>query len=110
VLAFLNILRYAGDIHGLYDHEFRFIYVSGRKEATRKATWDWLAKHGFPPGPIHLRADGDYRKDSIVKAEIADRENLTMDTVFCVFDDRNQVVDMWRARGIRVFQVANGDF
>ena len=27
-----------------------------------------------------------------------------------VFEDRQQVVDMLRARGLRVFQVAKGDF
>ena len=27
-----------------------------------------------------------------------------------VFDDRNKVVDMWRARGTTVVQVAEGDF
>jgi len=27
-----------------------------------------------------------------------------------VFEDRKQVVDMYRARGLRVFQVADGNF
>jgi len=30
--------------------------------------------------------------------------------VLCVLDDRNRVVAMWRRRGFRVLQVANGDF
>ena len=32
------------------------------------------------------------------------------DNVFAVFDDRNQVVDMWRSNGLTCFQVADGDF
>ena len=32
------------------------------------------------------------------------------DDVFAVFDDRNQVVDMWRKNGLTTFQVADGDF
>jgi len=27
-----------------------------------------------------------------------------------VFDDRQQVVDMWRANGLTTFQVADGNF
>jgi len=30
--------------------------------------------------------------------------------VLCALDDRQQVVDMWRERGIRCLQVAKGDF
>ena len=30
--------------------------------------------------------------------------------IFAVFDDRQQVVDMWRANGLTCFQVAEGDF
>ena len=32
------------------------------------------------------------------------------DDIFAVFDDRQQVVDMWRKNGLTTFQVADGDF
>ena len=35
---------------------------------------------------------------------------IDKDDVFAVFDDRNQVVDMWRSNGLTTFQVADGDF
>ena len=35
---------------------------------------------------------------------------LNNDDIFAVFDDRQQVVDMWRDNGLTVFQVADGDF
>jgi len=35
---------------------------------------------------------------------------LRNDDIFAVFDDRQQVVDMWRDNGLTVFQVADGDF
>jgi pimeloyl-ACP methyl ester carboxylesterase len=41
----------------------------------------------------------------VVEAEIRDRWR-----VVGVFDDRQQVVRMWRALGLTVFQVAEGDF
>ena len=35
---------------------------------------------------------------------------LEIKDIFAVFDDRNQVVDMWRQNGLTCFQVADGDF
>ena len=86
------------------------IYVSGRMERCRKDTENWIAKHGFPYAPLHLRANGDYRQDYVVKGEIADRLGLSASNVWLAIDDRQQVVDMWRQRGIRCLQVAKGDF
>ena len=37
-------------------------------------------------------------------------DNDDYDDVFAVFDDRQQVVDMWRQNGLTCFQVADGDF
>jgi hypothetical protein len=57
-----------------------------------------------------MRPARDYRSDDIVKGEIldhmlADGFNPTM-----AIDDRQQVVDMFRSRGLRVLQCARGDF
>ena len=86
------------------------IYVSGRMEVSRDATVQWLARHKFPRGALHMRADGDYRRDDIVKEEILDRLGLLPQQVLCVLDDRDRVVAMWRRRGFRVLQVAPGDY
>jgi len=53
---------------------------------------------------------GDGRKDAVVKREIFDREIRDNWRIVGVFDDRQQVVRMWRALGLTVFQVAEGDF
>ena len=37
-------------------------------------------------------------------------DDIGVDNVAMVFDDRNQVVDMWRQNGLTCFQVADGDF
>ena len=37
-------------------------------------------------------------------------DHLDIDDVFCVVDDRQKVVDMWRENGLTCFQVAPGDF
>jgi hypothetical protein len=57
-----------------------------------------------------MRSEYDMRKDSIVKEEIYRQEILGRYNVWLVLDDRNQVVDMWRNLGLRVLQVAPGNF
>ncbi len=49
--------------------------------------------------------------DDVVKEEILERDlRLAPADVLCVLDDRDRVVAMWRRRGLRVLQVADGDF
>lgn len=60
---------------------------------------------------LYMRRAGDHREDSVVKAELVDEiiQSWPM-AVTGVFEDRKQVVDMYRAKGLRVFQVAEGNF
>jgi acid phosphatase class B len=90
---------------GLY-----IVYLTGRVERVRDKTTTWLFGHCFPEGSLQMRPDGDKRQDCIVKAEMADRCGLTPENTFIVLDDRDQVVKMWRARGFRCLQVADGNF
>ncbi len=89
------------------------VYCSGRTDACRLATGTWLRKH-LPKVGVHaelfMRPVGDVRKDSVVKAEIFDRHIRDRYNVVGVFDDRDQVVAMWRSLGLTVFQVAEGNF
>ena len=87
------------------------IFCSGRTAGCRTATEEWLAEHvALPYEALHMRAEGDSRKDSIVKVEIFDREIRHKYNVIAVFDDRAQVVAAWRALGLTVFAVAEGNF
>lgn len=87
--------------------------MSGRSESCEEATIEWLYKHKVPFTSLYIRKLKDHRHDDIVKAELlADvmkdwREDLP---IIGVFEDRKQVVDMYRAHGLRVFQVAEGNF
>lgn len=83
------------------------IVVSGRDGAFERAMRDSFAKHGIHPDAFFHRAPNDRRMDSIVKAEILDRDILPRWDVILVVDDRQQVVDMWRSRGIHVIQVVD---
>lgn len=86
------------------------IAMSGREEVTRDLTETALAAHGIEHSHLFMRPNKDMRKDSIVKAELFDNHVRNNYDVRFVLDDRQQVVDMWRAMGIKTLQVAPGDF
>jgi predicted kinase len=86
------------------------IYLSGRDSSCRDLTQEWLRNHHAPPGKLWMRAEGDKRKDWIVKHEIFQKEIVPYYNPRFVLDDRNQVVDMWRKLGLTCLQVADGNF
>jgi len=87
------------------------IFCSGRTDDGRAATEAWLQTHvGIPHAGLFMRATGDQRKDSVVKREIFEKQLREHWHIVAVFDDRNQVVRMWRELGLPVFQVAEGNF
>lgn len=86
------------------------VYVSGRSDQCRRQTREWLDSHGLPAGPLYMRKEGDHREDNQVKGELLDQLVLDGYQPIMAFDDRNQVVKMWRERGIPCAQVAEGDF
>jgi predicted kinase len=89
----------------------RVVFLSGRTDACREATEAWLSKHvPVAYDGLFMRAAGDVRKDSVVKAELFDAHIRGNYRVRFVLDDRRQVVEAWRAMGLTVFQVAPGDF
>jgi predicted kinase len=98
-------------VRALHAAGYRIVFCSGRTDACRDDTAAWLAAHvGIRYDALHMRAAGDQRKDSIVKAEIFDKHIRHAYRVVGVLDDRMQVVRMWRDLGLTVLQVAEGDF
>jgi predicted kinase len=89
----------------------RIFIVSGRDEAARKPTEEWLAFHGINYEKLLMRKADDFRKDTIVKTEIYNEHIKGKYNVINVFDDRTQVVEgTWRALGLKCYQVEKGDF
>lgn len=90
----------------------RIVFCSGREDSSREATEQWLDLHvnRTDDEPLFMRAADDKRRDSIVKRELFDTHIRHNYDVRYVLDDRNQVVEMWRALGLTCFQVAEGDF
>lgn len=89
-------------------------YVSGRSDEYRAETLGWLQKYchtnTFHDMKLTMRRASDRRSDDIVKLGILNEIRANgWDVIFTV-DDRDQVVNMWRANGIPCFQCAPGDF
>ena len=86
-------------------------FFSARNESERSITEaqinEWIGK-GHQG--LFLRPDGDFRRDDEFKSDLANKFEEVGGKIDIVFDDRNQVVDMWRARGTTCVQVADGDF
>ena len=84
---------------------------SGRDDAVKKQTVDWLETHEVKYDILRMRSTGDYTPDHLLKEHWL---NCFMANTNkwpeLVFEDRDRVVAMWRRRGITCCQVAEGDF
>jgi len=93
----------------LLSTDYRIWILSGRSDVTQQATRDWLVKNGVYYDHLVMRPQNHlYLPDNDLKQMWLD--SIGKDNVAMVFDDRNQVVDMWRQNGLTCFQVADGDF
>ena len=93
----------------LHKQGFRIFILSGRSDVTHQATVDWLNDNGVWWDHLVMRPQNQlYLPDNDLKQGWLD--TIGKDNVAMVFDDRNQVVDMWRQNGLTCFQVADGDF
>jgi len=92
------------------DHNTAILLVSGRMGTFKEQTESWLTTNGIYYTELHMRKEGDVRKDSIIKAEIYnDHIRGKYNTLF-VLDDRDQTVEGWRELGLQCLQVAEGNF
>ena len=93
----------------LHKQGFRIFILSGRSDVTHQATVNWLNDNGIWWDHLVMRPQNHlYLPDNDLKQMWLD--SIGKDNVAMVFDDRNQVVDMWRQNGLTCFQVADGDF
>lgn len=84
--------------------------LSGRDESAREKTEFWLKFHNLNFDALYMRPKQDFRPDNIIKQEIYETKLLGKYNIRVIYDDRQQVVDMWRSLGLKVFQVNPGDF
>jgi len=91
---------------------YHVLYVTGRGTESGIATEDWLNKHELLDGEwmqhLFMRPAGDHRPDTEIKREILDL--LPKDRIAYVLEDRDRVVEMYRAEGLTVLQPKKGDY
>ena len=88
----------------------RIIISSGRNKSQRAVTLKQLMAQGLVFDALYMWSDSDYRPDHEVKSQMLDKMRKEGFNPTMAFDDRQQVVDMWRERGLTVAQVDKGDF
>jgi len=86
----------------LHNAGTKIIIFTGRDGECELITRDWLRMNGIPYDYLGIRPAGDSRKDYIVKGEMFDRIKNDYN-ITAVFDDRPQMVDYWKSRGLHVF-------
>ena len=92
-------------------HDYIILVTSGRSENFRKVTSDWLDKHHVQFDRLIMRpADDPNGRDDIVKNYLYETRIKGFYNVVLSIDDRDRVVDMWRAKGIKTLQAERGDF
>jgi predicted kinase len=79
------------------------VFCSGRPEEYRSLTERWFSIQNIFFDALFMRSTGDTRPDHIVKKEILAQIREEYDP-FLVIDDRQSVVDMWRAEGLTCLQ------
>ena len=106
---------------------FKIVIFSGRNDISFDRTVEWLEWNDVPFDLLVMRPDkfkpkswpvakGNpatpemrFMPDEILKKEMLDTF-VDRNDVLMTIDDRQKVVDMWRAEGLTCFQVAPGDF
>ena len=106
---------------------FKIVIFSGRNDRSFDTTTQWLNNNDVPFDLLVMRpdkfktdswpiAEGNpatpdmrWMPDEILKKKMLD-VFVDKDDVLMTVDDRQKVVDMWRAEGLTCFQVAPGDF
>ncbi len=94
------------------DTEYKVVFVTGRPEKYREKTMKWLDNIVHIENlneRLFMRKDGDHRQDYVVKREIVGKLR-EQGSIRMAFEDRDQVVQMYRSLGIRCLQVVDGDY
>ena len=90
--------------------EYELILVSGRGEENRRITEQWLVWNEIPFNTLLMRPKGDFRPDTEIKQEILQTLRQQGKSILFAVDDRQSVVNMWRANDVTCLQCAKGDF
>lgn len=86
------------------------LFVTGRPEKARKMTEEWLANNDYYSYKLYMRANNDFSHGDDYKRAIYNEYIKGKYNVYCVFEDSNKCVKMWREEGLLTCQVENSDY
>lgn len=86
------------------------LLCSGRGEEHRDVTVKQMNDFGVLYSKLYMRPAKDHRPDDIIKVELLQQIREEFGNPYLWFDDRTRVVNAIRNEGVRVLQVAPGDF
>lgn len=87
----------------------KIILVSGRDEECREMTKNWLNFYDIHFDDLYMRPQGSWAKDTVVKKQIYKDMIEPRYNVWCVYDDRLSVLEMWHKLGIFTINVNQGN-
>jgi len=105
-----GVNEWCAEILRQFSGNHEIVFCSGRGEESREDTETWLKTNNLWFGHLFMRSAGDHRQDCVIKETLLDFDILTQFVPVFVIDDRKQVVDMWRNRGLICLQCAEGNF
>lgn len=93
-----DVVRAARQSH---EEGYANLIFTGRTEQYRALSVDWLGRNWVPYTHMWMRADGDYRKDFVVKREMYDEASRVYEIIHAT-DDRPEIVALWNHLGVPV--------
>lgn len=94
-------LEVVADLWDARRHGLVVLILTGRMERWRDMTTSWCWSRNIPFEGLLMRPDNDFRKDTVVKAEMLERVRKVYEPVHA-WDDNPTVVELWENEGIPV--------
>ena len=106
----IDSFNYYKSLDEPHENTVKVFIFTGRDGSCLEETEEWLNAYNIYYDDIFIRPAGNMEKDSVIKKRIYDENIKDKYNVIAIFDDRQQVVDMYRSLGLTVCQVNYGDF
>jgi hypothetical protein len=87
--------------------KLHIIILTGREDCWKEVTNAWLNKNNIPFDKLFMRRTADHRSSEIVKEEIWAAQIRHEFNVLFVMEDQKKNTDMFRSKGLYVYEVDN---
>jgi hypothetical protein len=90
-------------VNSLFD-KYEILLLTSRPESIEKSTKDWLKTYGVSYDGLFMRSkENHYIKDVELKRNMY--IDFIDDKVFCAFDDKQEIIDLWTSFEIPSFKI-----